>query len=268
MEASIDVSRTIKGTIASAATVRFLLPLRYSIGYRGVSDSGFNVFFLKQDGSAYGLASPYYPNLPALPNAPSQDGDVLSSVIAEVANVIASSSADWSARRDAMFYLHRVSGEIISDSLRVAAANEDSRVNAYAAAFLLLRNDASGLPLAIKLLSSPDHYKLRIDDRSNLLAGIDHGLHSSSAFDDVQPLLQSQDGEVRSAAAGAIGNSGSPLAYNTLVSLFQDSDSMVRYSAARALANLTADRDWQPQDFQHFTQNERRYIEHWKTRPQ
>jgi len=270
MQASVNIIRTLKGDHpANTVTVEYLLPLKYSAGYRGLTPSNCAILFLNsQTSGTYSFASPYYPSLPAIPVAALQRNDVLFAIVSEVTNVIASSEAEWQARRKAMFYMSNVSEspELVTSSLRKALASHDERVSVYAAAFLLLRNDTGGLALAAKALSNPERLRLRDDDYSTLLAGIDHGIHSPLAPDALKGLLESPDARTRAAVARGIGNSGATASYPMLRKSLADADVSVRYSVCKALANLFDQPDWEPMSLQQFAQNEQKYVQHWENK--
>jgi hypothetical protein len=266
VQAKLEVIRSLKGSPnSSTIAVNYLIPLQDSIGYRGVRNNDVIVALLEltNENGVYKFTSPYHPSLPALSLPPAKAGTVVDDVVAEVAQVISSSEADWSARRRAMFVLNHVSSTIVTNALRRAVLDTDRRVNLYASAFLLLRNDVSGLQVATKALLGTQ--PLRMDDRSTLLAGIDHGLHNAESINTLRELLQSPDADVRAAAASGLGNTGSSQAYSVLVHVLNDASLSVRYSAARALANLSGDGNWQPQDLQTFASEEQKYLEHWRS---
>ena len=99
----------------------------------------------KADPGRYELVSPYYPSQAAVPDAPGAHDNAWDSVIAEMCGAIASKQAPWESRCQAMFNLMNVNDEAVTRALEVAVNDSDSRVNIFAAAFLLQRNDMAGL---------------------------------------------------------------------------------------------------------------------------
>lgn len=269
MAAQVRVDRILKGSAPQGVvTVRFVLALRYEIGYRALSKSSYRTIFLKKPqggASDFDLTSPYYPSAPAVPDSVIPGATAQDAVIAEIANVIASSSTPWEARREAIFDLQFQSGDVITKALKVALADSDPRVSDLAAASLLLHNDISGMPLAERLLLGNTTVALRQDDRSNLLAGVTYGIHDALALNSLTRLLASPDPEVRKAAASGLGNTGSSLAQASLLKALDDPDSHVRFSASNGLANLTGDATWRQLNFNEFAKAEQQYVQHWKS---
>ena len=266
MQAQIRPARVLKGTVPDALiTVRFLLPMRYPIGYRGLNQSEFRLIMLiasKSNPSEYELTSPYYPSQAAISDPPARYDSALASVIAEMSSAIASPAADWSARRQAMFNLMSVTDPTVTHALEAAVTDKDNRVNIFAAAFLLLRDDMAGLDRAARALNS-ELKSLRDDDRSTLLAGISRGIHNPQAIPFLQKLLSSPDAEVRAIAAHGLGTIGLRSTQELLLPLLRDPESSVRFAAATALADVTGNVQWKPQSFQDFQQNQQRYLSYW-----
>lgn len=266
MHAHVRVDRILKGEVSSpVVTVTFLLPIRESIGYRGLDAAQYRLLFLgssKAQPNTYDLTSPYYPSLPALSTAPTAASNPLDSVTTELQQVISSSEADWMSRRQAMYYSHLSASEGITRALQLAVADPDTRVSIYASAFLLLRNSIAGMERAEKALTS-ELQSLRFDDRSTLLAGISRGIHDPKAVPSLHRLLASTDPEVRSAAVHGLATIGLRSSQALLVPVLRDPVLPVRFAAAEALADITGEFQWKPQSIEQFAKDQQQYLSHW-----
>src|SRR5688572_15301650 len=91
LSATIEVEQWLRGVEAESIRITFVQPDE-PIGYRSVSPGSRGIFFLKRSGDDLRFVTPYYPYLPAAPDARAKSADVAEQVIEIVSGVLTSSA--------------------------------------------------------------------------------------------------------------------------------------------------------------------------------
>lgn len=257
----LDVERILKGEAADRQLdFRFVLP-DAPIGYRGIAVGDFGVFFFRRDNDRLGILDPYYPFLVAAPGLGPPPGSLVDQVVAEVARVFSYPAATRDVRMEAVTTLQSVGTRESTAALKDAAGGSDVRSRILALSALLQRGDTSVLPAVKEIaLSSPEATD------NDLMPAIGTALryvHDSKAIPILKDLLQAPNVWVRRGAAAALRNTHSQKAIPPLSKALYDSDREVRYYAAVGLGETTGQNEWTP-SIANFTQNEKKFLEHWR----
>jgi len=218
------------------------------------------MLFLKKSGHGYALVSPYYPSLPALRGVKAGAGDVLSKIVFHLGAVVESESTRQGQRHDALFALGTIRNSESTALLRRALEEKDDDLRLNAAAFLLERNDISGLEIAERALMNQGVGPSTLNH--NLDFSIGQGVKNEKAVPILSRLAGSQDAQTRRAAASALRHTGSRSALKPLAAMLDDSDFEVRYEAVLGLAQITGNPNWVP-NMDRFRSEEGKYIKHW-----
>jgi HEAT repeat protein len=262
MTGPIQIGVVLKGTAPiPALTLRWILP-EESYGYTGVPEHIYRLIFLHRSGSTYGLASVYYPTLPAIPGIKMEGATALDRVINQLAAVVHSGAGNAQDRIEAINALGTVENLNVTSTLRDVLSDRARSVQLQAATVLLEHNDISALPLAEATLSRPrsdvSPYLVH-----NLLYAISGGVRDEKAIPGLSRLVKSRDVETRRSAASALRNTGSRLAIDPLIAALGDEDFEVRYYSAIGLAEITGQNEWRPL-MEEFKKNEQKYLAHWR----
>jgi hypothetical protein len=269
--ASVQVVRTLKGSVSKATiVVRYYEP-NVDIGYQPLGVNLVGCFFLQAEvAGVFDIVNPRVPCAVALPPVPQSLGSSpLDKTLAEIRGAIFHSSTPIDVKEDAI----RVLGEAVEfpgaaagiDVLREVALNSSSPVSLHAVAVLLRRNDLTGLPAAVLALQSPS----QMDEGLviQLASSLHNGVVDSSALSSVATLRSSANIEVRRGAVGAMRNMACAEAVPFLVSALSDSDQEVRYDAMMGIASfaqLSGDHDDMAPTMDTFGLNEGLYLDYWR----
>jgi HEAT repeat protein len=216
MTALVKVDRVLKGASAPTIAFHFLVPETPN-GYSTVSVLSYRILFLsKQVDGTYEFASPYYPSLPAVTDAPRAPGSPIVRVLEELSHVVASMSASASAeqRREAIFAMSRSRTNEATDLLQQAFNEAGSTVKLDVAAALLERNNIVGLDAAVNALLRPTSLPPYL--MHNLSYSIAEGVKDQRAIPALGRLLASPNPEVRRSAVSALRHTESPSAESLL----------------------------------------------------
>ncbi|HXG66530.1 MAG TPA: HEAT repeat domain-containing protein [Blastocatellia bacterium] len=264
MQASLRVDRALKGETGSELSFMFLLPDQ-PVGYQGVADAQFGMFFFRSGADGLTFASPYYPFIVATPQDCKAAGNPLERVVAELACVLDSFQATTRERAEAISALGSVKTTQASEALRRAAKEMPNPLNLLAACALLQRDNISALPLVEEHL----HYSSStlITDEGyyrgvNLADALGH-IKDKSAIPTLSRLIEFQDAQTRRGTARALRNIGTEEAIPPLAKALYDDDWEVRWLAVMGLAGITGQSRFYP-SYDAFKQNEQWYLSHWR----
>jgi hypothetical protein len=181
MTATVEIGEVLKGSQhISAVTLRWILP-EESNGYAGVPAHVYRLMFLRRSGSGYGLASVYYPTLPAIPGIQTEGTTALDRVITQLAAVVRSAAGSSQDRIEAINALDTVENAAVASTLRGALLDKNKSVQLRAASALLEHNDISALRIAEDVLRGP-RSNLPEYLFHNLLYGISVGIKDERAI--------------------------------------------------------------------------------------
>ena len=263
IRADMQVDRVLKGTLnILPLTIEFLMPISPggSMGYHGILQSTYRVVFLKHGDHGYEFASPYYPSLVAVPGVSMHGETPLDAIVTELSAVLKASLSSPDEKREAVLALGTIRTSSASEALRAANTSQDVSVRFVAVQGLLLRNDFTGLRMAVDELLQP---RSGIPHMShNLAYAISQSRPDERSIPEVSRLLHSASVETRRAAASALRNTGSRSAIDGLTTALSDNDFEVRYFGVIGLAEITGQSEWRPLEDE-FKSNEQRYLSHW-----
>lgn len=253
---------TLSGSCPDRFGVEFEIPFS-GVGYLYVK-RGTRMLFLKKSGDIFVPTNPYYPDLPAMPSAPSElEGkEVAQQVIAELGAVVASPvpSADEKVEILGRSYAIPADSHGFTKNLLDGVRNTaDSDVRSRMQAILLSRNEISQLPNVCDALL---HGKLTTHEKELLLTGIRHKLTNPEAAPQLARLLQSSDPDVKGIAAEALWHTASTSSAPVLVKLLDDENRDVRCFAMRGLADASGQPQWGPGPAA-CEDDEAKYQQHW-----
>lgn len=261
MAAELHVEEVFKGAPGTMdITVQFLLP-DLPIGYSTPPVGTSAIFFLNRTGREYHFTSPYRPSIIGMPGAAPEGGTLVDRLISCVAAVIESAETSSYQKRQAIFALVYVPGARSTQALQNASHLNEQALQLNAVAFLLMRNDISGLQLAAEALLRPSEGPPS-SERQNLLSGLG-SVKDPRAVPTLGTLLKQGDDPVRRAAAEALASTASPDGIDALAQALYDPDHQVRYYAVIGLAEITGQKDWRP-IADTFRDREAEYLSHWK----
>src|SRR5437762_10493034 len=233
----LDVKQIIKGKAPQHLSVLYSLPQTF-MGYVPVN-AGLRIVFLRDVQDHFKLADPYRPSFPAC-YAPVADGysDPLRAVVAQLANVLVSPTASRSERNEVLGIDYALPNDeyflaILRSGLRAISDPEAMQI---VQTILLLHGDIGELSSVTKELLSGSEIPNR---KPGLLYALGNRVTDVRAVPFVERLLQSDDSQVRAAAAEALWHIGSQAALGPAAKALKDSDPQVRYYAIRALADIT-----------------------------
>lgn len=263
MAAELRVDRMLKGPAEGPSTFlkfHFILPDEF-IGWRSVTVSSYQVFFLAQTSGELKLANPYYPSVEAIPGIESQEGTAIERVIAQLGAVLESPRTAVEQKRQAVFALTRTKNSAAIRALSRVAEAKDSTFRLYVVAALLEHNDISTLQFAEDTLLKSDP-TLPSDLLHGLYYAISVGVKDERAVPSLARLLHGGNVEIRRAAASALMHTGSTSSVEPLLSSLNDLDFEVRYYSVVGLAEITGQTEWRP-NMDDFKSDERKYVNHW-----
>jgi hypothetical protein len=262
--AELAVRASIKGSISGRLTVNYRLPTLF-IGYQGLR-RGMRLVFLRKEGTGYGLANPYYPDLPAISvplESKAASDDYSTIVLHEMLAVIASSSATPAEKSEIL----RVDYTLPSNSESIAAFKSalgtvvDPDLKQRLQGELIRLGDISEVPdVAHTLLSNLATENQRVW----LLYVIGNDLANSRAIPALQPLLRANDDSIREAATEALWHIADFAAVPSLAKALEDPDAQVRFYAVRGCADIAKETGWGGPGESEFHEHQQEYLTHWK----
>ena len=268
MSATLRVDRALKGDARPEVIFNYLSPDE-AIGYTGIANDEFGMFFLRADAEGLSPVSPYYPSIVANRDECVTEGSDLARVIAELGCVIQSSNANPRQRFDAINALASARTAEATAILQKAAREQISPLNHVAASLLLARNDASALPI-VEDAWMRSSALVFISDGIHVEGNLSHnlgGISDPSTIPSLTRLLASEDVNVRRGVVQALRNIKTKTAIEPLARALDDSDLEVRCVAVMGLAAIAGpDKDgnsWYPA-YDTFKQNEQVYLDHWR----
>jgi hypothetical protein len=263
MQCTVQLYGTLKGTTdGRELSFRYSLP-EEPIGYATISAPSYEIIFLKKGENGYSLTDPYYPSLPAIPGTAVTDGntDTLGGITLHLDAVVRSTTAPPAQRQRALYALSTIGGSQSTGALQAGLVQSDQALRLNAAAYLLQRNNLSGLKAAeVALLTPPDDVPRYV--LHNLAYGISEGVKDPVAVPSLKKLLHVEDVETRRAAASALWHVGTKSAEGPLASALNDPDLAVRYQAVWGLAQMAGQTAWAP-NLEVFRAHEAKYVKHW-----
>jgi HEAT repeat protein len=195
-------------------------------------------------------------------DAPAAQGDDLDRVIAQVANILATSIASRDEREQAIDVLRTVKTTPATAALQRAAHDPDMPLQLRAAVALLERDDISTLNTVVSVLLHPSP-RIERGLVARLAFAIQDGVQNPQAIPALARLLQARDAQMRRSAATALRHTGATAAIEPLWAALRDSDSEVRYQAVLGLATITGQQEWGPsRDL--FERQEPQYLTYWR----
>lgn len=267
--ATISVDRYVKGTDGPAITTEVYNAQNLDLEGQDVLVGQRGIFFLKdKSGTTYKPTLREFVFAPALATAPASGAQDVDGVMAELSQVVASSSASLADRQLAIYIL----GETLQleyqaaamSSLRDEAGKTASPVRVDAAVVLLQNDDVSAVDFVADrvLQTSPPLDGTTQQHINTALLG---RLKNPLAIPALIRLLGSTDATVRRGAAASLRRTQSQGALEPLARTgLEDADQTVRYFAVMGLAELVG-------DYQHgpaitvYRQNESMYLDYWRT---
>jgi hypothetical protein len=265
MLARVDVEKVLKGHLDTpSVTFRFVLPYE-GIGYRGVSDGRFGIFFLRWVEEGYHVLDPYYPYVPAAPGAPPVAGNCVDKTTGELAHVFVSrdpsAQSRWT-RWEAVRALETVPTPLASTALRAATEDKDPLVRVWAISALVSRGDISMLEQVEKLGTIPPDP--RVENLTARLGSAIERVRDKRAIPQLARLLHSEDVNIRRGAAAALRNIHDGAVIMPLTQALYDSDRDVQYQAVIGLAEIMgAGSEWAPA-YDTFLNDQGHYLTHWR----
>ena len=260
----IRLVRSLQGTVPDEFDVEYLLPTTFA-GYRGL-EVGTALIFLRQSEGKYEFSNPYWPSFPvaaALASAyEARTADVSQRIVAELANTLASSAIEPNKKMQIMLAAYAIPPEnqLFARALSEAVnSTDDTYLKRRLQADLISRNNVSQVIEASRLLTSQD---LSAEERHNFIYAIANRLTTPGAVPYLRPLLESDDDELRIAAAEALWHIAGAKSVSMLVPHLRDTNHDVRYYIVRALADITGQNLWGPSPAA-FYDDENKYVTHW-----
>lgn len=149
--------------------------------------------------------------------------------------------------------------------LRDAVKNQPAPMNVLAAAFLVDRNDLTGLPLLeVELMKSSEWKSGGV--KLNMGAML-RGIENPEAIPVLTKLMKSPDKGARSGAVQALRNTKSKDAIESLIGGLYDEEWQVRWISTLGLAEIVGhgkgEKSWGPAHDE-FQKNEQLYLDHWR----
>jgi HEAT repeats len=260
-DSRLHVETVLKGGVAGRVLqFRYALP-DAPVGYRGIGEGEFGVFFFKNANSELQILDPYYPFLVAAPGLGPVTGSLVDQVIAEVAHVLSYPASTRDMRLDAVLTLEAVGTPASTSALRQAAGGDDARSRIMALGALLQRGDLSVLPDVQEVaMNSP------AANDNDLMMGLGAALRyvrDPRAVPVLEELVHAPNVWVRRGAAAALRNTHDPAAVKPLTKGLYDTDHEVRYYAVVGLGEITGQNEWAP-SIANFDQNEQKFLKHWR----
>lgn len=262
---SIHLETLLKGdTTSGELQFSYILPDEFN-GWRSVGLHQFGIFFLKQDIDGHlQFTNPYSPFVDAARGISPSGEDDVSRVLSVLYGTASAPAATDEERVSAIRTLSVSNAPAAATDLNnLLESGIPAAPKVEAAAELLRRNDLSGLDLAVNaLLSRPSDVPTGV--LQDAIAAITLNVTNAKAVPDLIKLLQSDDVQVRRAAASGLMRIASADALKPLLSVLSDPDFEVRYYAVVTLAEITGQqRQWRP-SMEQFRADENKYIQHWK----
>jgi HEAT repeats len=259
MIAILDVDKVLKGNLnVSNIQIGFFIP-ELPLGYKDVTVNQIGIFFLRED---YIVQNPYYPFIVAARGAPSEEGDVLDRIIAQLAHVLITPEVSLDERKQAVEVLSSVKTTTATEYLRRAVQSYDISLRFQAMAALLRRNDVSYLKTVEEILMQPPQ-NVDMALINALAFALQDGVRDPLAIPSLTRLLQAPDVQTRRGAAAALRHTDVISAIRPLSLALDDSDKEVRFQAVLGLAVLTGNTDYAP-SISLYEQNEKRYLDYWQ----
>jgi hypothetical protein len=259
----VHVTNVLMGNLNSnEIVVNYLIP-EEPIGYGSLKTRATRLLFLKRTDSNYGLASRYFPSLPAVSGVSMPQDDPLGQVIAQEAAVLVSQNAETSDKHEALYALGACNDPRAVQGLAQDLAESSSIVRLEVISELAIRGNLDGIKLASQILLAPSDaipgYILH-----NLSVGIRDGARDERTVPEVSALLQVKDNETREAAAEALRRIGSKSVIDPLARALSDEDKKVRYQAVAGLSEIMGDKEHHPNLIE-YSADESSYLEYWRT---
>jgi hypothetical protein len=245
METDLQVAQVLKGSsVGTSVPMLFFLSDEF-IGYPGIGGGEYAVFFLHSGNAGYTFADPYHPYLPAVPGVRVTEAGPLTSVTAELREVLITSSVPLASKRSAIEALETLRTKAATDALIAGTRSADQSAGIYSLAALLQRDDIDFLPEAEKIIinSGSGVPASFVDD---LAWAIREGASDPRAIPVLINLLSSPNSTVRIAAVSALRRTRSPIALPALARALYDSDPAVRFQSMGGLADITGHARWTP----------------------
>lgn len=185
--------------------------------------------------------------------------------ISHAQKVLADANSSETEKTHALFDLWRLRDDASTQVLRDAVKGQPRPMNVLAAAFLVNRNDLTGLPLLGVELMKSNEWK---SGRGNLNMGaMLRGIENPEAIPVLVKLMKSPDKGTRSGAVQALRNTKSKDAIEALIGGLYDEEWQVRWISTLGLAEIVGhgkgEKSWGPAH-DTFKKAEQLYLDHWR----
>jgi hypothetical protein len=262
VQAILAADEVLKGTIATQnLPLEFVVPAARS-GVQAIPRGQYGIFFLLRGapGSAYTVADPVYPFLPAVSGGRITTGPFIDRVTAKLGEVLGDQRSTEGDISTALGTLARIPGKTVNDTLRVALETSTGDSRLLIASKLVVRNDIAGLEVVENALLDPA-------ERSNYLfstlAASLAGLKDPRSIPALKRLIETNDPRIIKSAAIALRQSGTAAALDPLSALLDNEDEQVKYYAVVGLGEITEQSEHTPA-FNEFHEHEAKYLSYWR----
>ncbi|HEY6269971.1 MAG TPA: HEAT repeat domain-containing protein [Candidatus Acidoferrum sp.] len=216
-------------------------------GYADVEDGTYMLFFFKKrpGEEVYEFASPYYPGLPVVANAPVRDGDLEDQIVDQVSNFLESSGGDSEKKSMLLMQLGDVRTPSFTRTLYRLFNGPEPHLHMTALFALLSRKEVDLIPGAEQEILHNSNYA-HIWERKNLILALSQQFEASQSLPVLSKALRSPEIEIRQTAALALRYTHSSEAVGPLLAVVDDADSEVQWNAMHSLGELVNELEWRP----------------------
>ena len=260
---AIRVRKVFLGPTGGTVLVDFVLPKNASgsLGYRGVRQGSFRIFFLRSTGQEMVFADPSWPSIPgAAAFEPKRNKGVTDNILDNLAAVIAERDRAQDEVLESIALTRHYDSEALRQACRSRLADSNSGIRLECVASLVRHNDPTALAVVEDVLLHFD--RAPWPHSINVVYAVRDGLADPRAIPVLERAFGSQNFDVRMAAIMALRRTGEARVLKTLKNALRDGNQEIRYAAVVGFAEITNQPEWRPL-FADFRENEARYIEYW-----
>jgi hypothetical protein len=185
--------------------------------------------------------------------------------ISHAQKVMTDAKSSMEQKQRALWDLFRLRDEGSTRLLQFAVKTQPPPLNILAAAFLVNRNDLTGLPLLEVELMKSSEWKSG-GGKLNMGAML-RGIKNPAAIPVLVKLMKSPDKDTRSGAVQALRNTKSKDAVEALIGGLYDEEWQVRWISTLGLAEIVGhgkgEKSWGPAH-DTFKKDEQLYLDHWR----
>lgn len=183
----------------------------------------------------------------------------------QVEKILANPKSSEMEKTHALWDLWSLQDDASTPIFQDVVKSQPAPLNVLAAAFLVNRNDLTGLPLLEAHLMKS--WKLVWESGDMNLGRVLEFVENPEAIPVLSRLMKAPDKGVRRSAARALGNTKSKRAIEALIGGLDDEDSDVRWACVSGLAEIVGygkgERGWGPAH-DAFKNDEQLYLDHWR----